>query len=195
MRDAFLLGEANQRVGDVLVREVDDLRAEIAGHALVLLEALEGLRVAVALVVIGPGDVDGVPVGRKAAGHARADAHQPLRTGPSAEADHDLLGNRRLLEALRAAVVGGALAYLLGGGAQRQLAQHVQIALAEEVGKRLLDLFRRVDLALAQARAQLVHGDVDVNTSSARLKKLSGTVSRMTVLAERFTASFSVSRC
>jgi hypothetical protein len=32
-------------------------------------------------------------------------------------------------------------AYLLGGGAQGELAEHVEIALAEEVGEGLLDFF------------------------------------------------------
>jgi len=43
---------------------------QIASHALPLFEAVKGLRVAVALVVVGAGDVDGVPVAGQAAGDA-----------------------------------------------------------------------------------------------------------------------------
>ena len=51
--DVLLLGEADERVGDVAVGEGDDLGAEVAGHALVLLEAVVGFGVAVAFVVVG----------------------------------------------------------------------------------------------------------------------------------------------
>ena len=63
---------------------------------------------------------------------------------------------------------------LFGGGAQSELAQHVEVALAEEVGERLLDLFRRVDLSLAQAGAQLVDGDVDVDHFVGALEEAVG---------------------
>jgi len=77
-----------------------------------------------------------------------------------------------------------------------QLAQHAQVALAEEVGQRLLHLFGGVNFALSQARpAALSTVTSTFTTSLARFRKLSGTVSRMTVLAERLTASLSVSRC
>ena len=57
----------------------DHLGAEIAGHAAILLDALKGLRIAVALVVVGPVHVDGVPVGRQPAGYARAHADTAAR--------------------------------------------------------------------------------------------------------------------
>ena len=124
--------------------------------------------------VVGPGHIDRVPIGRKPAGNARADAQQPLRARPRAQAHHHLLGNRRLFQTLRAAILRGAVAHLFRGGAQRQLAQHVQVALAEEVGQRLLHLFRRVDLSLPQTVAQLVHGDVDVHHFVGALEKAVG---------------------
>ena len=49
----------------------DDLRAQIAGHAAILLDPLKGFRVSVPLVLVRPVYIDGVPVRRKAAGHAR----------------------------------------------------------------------------------------------------------------------------
>ena len=134
----------------------------------------KALRVAVALVFIGAVDVDGVPVGCQAAGDARAHANQPLGAGPGAEADHDLVGNGGLFQALGAAIVGGAFAHLLGSGAQGELAQQVQVAFAEEVGQRLLNLFRGVDFALAQAGAQLFDGDVDVDDFVGALEEAVG---------------------
>ena len=47
----------------------------------VLLDALKGFGIAVALVVVGAVDVDGVPVGGEAAGDAGADAQQAFGAG------------------------------------------------------------------------------------------------------------------
>ena len=116
-----------------------------------------------ALVVVRPGDVNSVPVTGQPSGDARAHAQKPLAAGPRAEANHHLLRNRRLLQPLMAAVLRGLVAHLLGGGAQRQLAQHIQIALAEEIGQRLLHLFRGIDLALTQAGAQFVDGHIHIH--------------------------------
>ena len=75
-------------------------------------------RVAVALVIVGAGHVDGVPVRRKPTGHAGADTQKALRARAGAEAYHDLLWNRGLLKALGPAIVSGTLAHLLGCRAQ-----------------------------------------------------------------------------
>ena len=75
--------------------------------------------------VVGACDVDGIPVTGQAAGNAGAHADQPLSAGTGAEAHHHLFRHRRLFQALGAAVFCGAVAHLLGGGAQGQLAQHI----------------------------------------------------------------------
>ncbi len=49
----------------------------------------------------------------------------------------------------------------VGGAAQRKLAQRHQIALAEEIARRTLDLLGYVDLPGGQAREQIVGGNVD----------------------------------
>ena len=141
--DALLLREADECIGDVLVIERDDLCAEVLGHATVLFDALKGFRISVAFVFVGAIDVDGVPIGSEAAGDACTDADQALGSWAGAEADHHLVGDGSLFQALSAAVVGGALADLLGGGAQSEFAEQVEISFAEKVGQRLLHLFRR----------------------------------------------------
>ena len=50
---------------------------------------------------------------------------------------------------------------MLGGAAQGNLAQRDQVALAEEVLRRLFGLARRVDFAGSQAGGQFVGGHVD----------------------------------
>ena len=49
----------------------------------------------------------------------------------------------------------------IGGAAQRELAQRHEIALAEEISRRALDLLGHVDLARLEALQQLVGGHVD----------------------------------
>ena len=63
---------------------------------------------------------------------------------------------------------------MLGGSAQGQLAEHIQVALAEEVGQRLLDFFGSVYFALTQAGAQLVHSHVHVHHFVGTLEKAVG---------------------
>ncbi len=50
---------------------------------------------------------------------------------------------------------------LLGGLAQRELAKRDEVASAEEVGERLVDLLGRVDRAALEAVDQRVGRDVD----------------------------------
>ena len=131
--------------------------------SLILLQAREGLGIAMAMVAVGRLDIDDVPVGGEAAGDAGADAQQAFHAGAGREADHDLLRDGGLLEPLSAAIFRGGGAHLLGGGAQGEFAQHIEIALAEEVGQGLLDFFGGIDFSLAETVAQLVDGDVDVD--------------------------------
>jgi len=161
--DGFLLGEADECVGDVAVSECDDGCAEVACHALDVLEPLVGFRVAVSCVGLGFGDVDGVPVGGEAAGDACADADEAFVAGAVGEADHDFFGDGGLLEALVAAVLRGARANLLRSDAEAELAEHVEVAFAEEVGEGLLNFFRGVDFSLAETGAEFFDGDVDVD--------------------------------
>ena len=91
--------------------------------------------------------------------------------GRERQAHHHLLRNGSLLEPLVSAIFRGARTNLLGGRAQGELAQHVQISFAKEVGQRLLNFFRRVNLSLSQPRSQLVNGYVDVHDFIGALEK------------------------
>ena len=72
------------------------------------------------------------------------------------------------------AVARRLLADFVGHGAQRQLAQRRQVALAEEVRERLFDLLGPVDLAFAQPVAQLLDRDVDVDDFVGALEERVG---------------------
>ena len=108
-------------------------------------------------------DMHHVPVRREPAGDPGSHPDQALHPRTRRQADHHLLRDRGLFQSLHAPVFGRCRTNLFRSGAEGKFAQHVEIALAEEVRQRLLYLFRGVHLALAQAIAQLVDGDVDVD--------------------------------
>src|SRR5581483_6917735 len=66
------------------------------------------------------------------------------------------------------------LSDLVGDGSQCELAQRIQIALTEEIAKRLLHFFGLVDLSLPQAVAQLLDRDVDVDHLVGTIEKRVG---------------------
>ena len=174
VRDAFLLREADQGVGHIFIHQADDLSTEVARHALIFLEAMKCLGVAVPFIVIGARNVDREPVGSEATGDAGANTQKSLGAGPGAEADHDFLRNLRLFQSLSSAVCGFPAAHLLRGGPQGKFAQQIEIADAEKIGQRLFDLFRGVDLALAESVAKLVDGDIDVDHFVGALEEAVG---------------------
>jgi len=101
-----------------------------------------------------PGQIGLRGQARRAAHHrlaafARADAgQQRIARGPYRLAQRAALG--------RAAPVLHLRVHPVGRAAQRQLAQRDQIALAKEIGRRLLRLLRDIDLARGQPRQQLI---------------------------------------
>ena len=80
----------------------------------------------------------------------RSDAAQQRRFGLPDALD-------RLVRAVGLDIVLDAI----GGAAQRELAQRHQVALAEEIARRALDLFRNVDLAGLEPREQIVGRNID----------------------------------
>jgi hypothetical protein len=85
--------------------------------------------------------------------------------------------------------------HALGGAAQGQLTQGDEVALAEEVGQRLLRLAREIDLALAEALQERVGRQVDQLDLVACSNTESGTVSRMTTPVILATTSLRLSTC
>src|SRR5579863_1927674 len=88
--DVLLAGKFDQSVGDFLVLQDDDVRAEVAGHAFVFLEASQSFGIAVAVIGAGSIDVDGKPVGGEASSDAGARAENAIHAGTGGEADHHL---------------------------------------------------------------------------------------------------------
>src|SRR6185437_12462141 len=173
VRDILLLRETHQRVGYVSIGQRDHLCAQVPRHALIFLNPFVGFTIAEFLVV-GLADVHGIPVIRKPPRDARAHAQQPLGARSLAQAHHHLFRYGSLFQALSAAIFGGPFAHLLGGHAQGQFAQHVQIALAEKIRQRLLDFVRRIYLSLAEPGTQLVDGEVDVHHLVGPFEKIVG---------------------
>ena len=110
-------------------------------------------------------DIGRMPAHVELAGQARGGAHR-LRRRPRAgrrrrgsrpRCSRPAGGRAGLLHAPAAHVVF----HMLGGAAQRDLAQRDEVALAEEVLRRALGLLRQVDLAGREPRSQFVGRDVD----------------------------------
>jgi hypothetical protein len=92
------------------------------------------------------------PGGLGAVGHALADAHQPDRRGPAADADEDAVARGPGLRlAVGAQMVDEVAVHPLGRRARRQLAQRGEVAAAEEAVDRPRRGLGHIDLALAQA--------------------------------------------
>ena len=107
-------------------------------------------------------DVDGGPFDAELAREPCRAAHDVVAPGPGPtqhSSDASVFHTRldRLVRAVGLDIVFDPV----GGAAQRELAQRHQIALAEEVARRALDLLGNVDLAGLEAREQVVGRDVD----------------------------------
>src|SRR6266542_352619 len=171
VRDALAPGEINQRVGDVGALQLDHLGAEFLGETQALRERDVIFRVDAARLFARRFDVNGVPVRSQPPGDARSDAQQLLGAAARGDADHHFFGDDGVFQALALAIILRFGGLIFGHLAQRQLAQRREIAFAEEIGERLLDLFDSIDFALAQPRAQRVYRDIDVDTLRTRLRQ------------------------
>ncbi len=164
---------ADQHARDVaLARVVGELLADrrAAERHRLGAERLRELQQRDAAVALGLGqpqqagglDVDHDPFGVQRARHALAGAHQPLGLLVRADAHQQALaGGPDRADRRALAVRAHRRVDPVRRGAQRQLAQRDQVALAEEVLDRAPRLLRHVDLALAQALQQLVGRGVD----------------------------------
>ncbi len=115
--------------------------------------------------------VDRVPLRLQAAGHPPRRPDEPRRHGARPDADDDPLGDGpRLLDPVGAHVAAHLIVDALGGAPQGELAQGDQVALAEEVARRALDLLGEVDLALAQPLEEVVRREVDRARSRRRAR-------------------------
>ena len=107
-------------------------------------------------------DVDGGPLDAELRREPRRAAHDVLAARARADAAQQRsLGLPDALDRLVGAVGLDVVLDAVGGAAQRELAQRHQVALAEEVARRALDLLGQVDLAGLEAREQVVGGNVD----------------------------------
>ena len=152
-------GEAEQGLGDVVP---DDL---VVGAAQRLDQPpLLGQRGRVrAGQAVGPGHVHGeqVPAGGPGGDPCPA-ADQLLAFRASGQRDHHALaGLPGAADAVLGAVALQALVHLVGQPQQGQLAQGGEVAGAEVVGQRGVDLLRRVDVAVRHPAAERLRGDVD----------------------------------
>ena len=163
MGDAFAAGELDQRVGDALALELDHARAKMLGEADVVHQGAVRGRSDTPRLLARRLHVHGVPVGRQPAGDPRPGAQQLRRAAARRHGHHHLFRNRRVLEPFALAILVRLLGLVHRQLAQRQLAKRGQIALAKEVGERLLDLLDAVDLALQETRAQRLDRDIDVD--------------------------------
>ncbi len=103
-----------------------------------------------------------VPVAFELRGQARGAADHLLAVALRVEAgDQGLARAPDVLDAARAAIGLHVVVDAVGGAAQRQFAQRDQVALAEEVARRVLGLLGHVDLALGQAAQQFIGGQID----------------------------------
>ncbi len=144
----------------VLARQDRRLRAELVGEldraqdalALRRREALQGGRL----------DVDGGPLDTELGGEARGAPHEVVASGARTDAAQERrLGLPDPIDRLVGAIGLDVVLDAVRGAAQRELAQRHQVALAEEVARRALDLLGNVHLAGLEAGEQIVGGDVD----------------------------------
>ncbi len=160
LRDVVRPGVLDDERRGIVAGEDRRARAELlrelhrSQHALALRrrESLQG----------GCLDVDGGPLDAELRREPRGAAHDvvPARARTDA-AQQRRLGlpdvRDRLVRPVRLDVVLDPI----GGAAQRELAQRHQVAFAEEVARRPLDLLGNVDLAGLEPREQVVGRDVD----------------------------------
>ena len=154
VRDPFALGEGDQTVGRPVRLDPHDRRPEALRQPDVLLQGLGVPRADAARLLARRLHVHGVPLGAQPAGDPGAGPDDPRRERVRAHADHDPLGDQRRLQALARTIGRGLLADFVGHRAQRQLTKRRQVALAEEVRERLLDLLRAIDLSLLEAGSE-----------------------------------------
>ena len=163
MGHTFALGEGNQPLGRALGPHAHHGGAQALRQTDVLLQRFGVACLDAVRLLLRRLDVDGVPPRAQTARDARAGAEHARRQRVRAHADHHPFRDEGRFEPFARPVAGRLLPHFVGHGAQGELAQRGQIALAEEIRERLLDLFRLVDLALTQPAAQFLHRDIDVD--------------------------------
>ena len=107
-------------------------------------------------------DVDGGPLDTELGGEARRAPDEVVASGARPDATQQrCFGFPDALDCLVRAIGLDVVLDAVRGAAQRELAQRHQVALAEEVARRALDLLGKVHLAGLEAGEQIVGGNVD----------------------------------
>ena len=107
-------------------------------------------------------DVDGGPLDAELGGEARRAPHEVVAPGARTDAAQErCFGLPDAVDRLVRAIGLDVVLDAVRGAAQRELAQRHQVALAEEVARRALDLLGKVHLAGLEAGEQIVGGNVD----------------------------------
>ena len=107
-------------------------------------------------------DVDGGPLDAELTRKPRRAAHDVVGAGAGAHtAKQRRFGLPHPIDCLVGSIGLDIVFDAVGGAAQRELAQRHQVALAEEVARRALDLLGNVHLARLEPCEQVVGRDVD----------------------------------